>query len=64
MAITSGPRRAAEGSDTGTGQAAGLPAAAGAGLFTRAALEYAAHRPGQALVILQAGCITAGGAIR
>lgn len=61
MAITSGPRRAAEGSDTGTGQAAGLPAAAGAGLFTRAALEYAAHRPGQALVILQAGCITAGG---
>ncbi len=28
-------------------------------LFTRAALDYAAHRPGQTLVLLQAGCTTA-----
>jgi SAM-dependent methyltransferase len=30
-------------------------------LFTRAMLDYAAHRPGQALMLLQAGCTTAGG---
>src|SRR5260370_6226036 len=29
-------------------------------LFTRAALDYAAHRPGQSLTVLQAGCTTAG----
>jgi hypothetical protein len=28
--------------------------------FTRAALSYAAHRPGQPLALLQAGCATAG----
>jgi len=28
-------------------------------LFTRAALDYAAHRPGQTLMLLQAGCTTA-----
>ncbi len=32
-----------------------------ASLFTRAALDYAAHRPGQPLALLQAGCTTAGG---
>lgn len=61
MAIRSGTRRGTAGSGTGAGQAARRPVPASAGLFTRAALEYAAHRPGQALVILQAGCITAGG---
>ena len=30
-------------------------------LFTRAMLDYAAHRPGQPLALLQAGCTTAGG---
>lgn len=30
-------------------------------LFTRAALDYAAHRPGHTLALLQAGCSTAGG---
>lgn len=30
-------------------------------LFTRAVLDYAAHRPGQPLSLLQAGCTTAGG---
>jgi len=30
-------------------------------LFTRAALEFVAHRPGQPLTLLQAGCTTAGG---
>ncbi len=30
-------------------------------LFTRAALDYAAHRPGQPLALLQAGCSTADG---
>jgi len=30
-------------------------------LFTRAVLDYAAHRPGQPLALLQAGCTTAGG---
>ena len=29
-------------------------------LFTRAVLEHAAHRPGQPLALLQAGCATAG----
>src|SRR5260370_30443378 len=29
-------------------------------LFTGAALDYAAHRPGQSLTVLQAGCTTAG----
>jgi SAM-dependent methyltransferase len=29
-------------------------------LFTRAVLDYAAHRPGQPLALLQAGCTTAG----
>jgi SAM-dependent methyltransferase len=29
-------------------------------LFTRAALDYAAHRPGQSLTVLQAGAATAG----
>jgi SAM-dependent methyltransferase len=29
-------------------------------LFTQAALGYAAHRPGQSLALLQAGCTTAG----
>jgi SAM-dependent methyltransferase len=29
-------------------------------LFTQAALDYAAHRPGQPLALLQAGCSTAG----
>lgn len=33
----------------------------GAQLFTRMALDYAGHRPGQAIVVLQAGCATAGG---
>ena len=28
-------------------------------LFTRAALDYAAHRPGQTMMLLQAGCTTA-----
>ena len=32
----------------------------GASLFTRAALDYAAHRPGRPLALLQAGCTTAG----
>jgi SAM-dependent methyltransferase len=32
-----------------------------ASLFTRAVLDYAAHRPGQPLALLQAGCTTAGG---
>jgi SAM-dependent methyltransferase len=47
----------------GTGAKASwpVPVPASARLFTRAALEYAAHRPGQALVIVQAGCVTAGG---
>jgi len=31
-----------------------------AGVFTQAALGYAAHRPGQPLALLQAGCTTAG----
>jgi len=31
------------------------------GLFTQAALDYAAHRPGQPLTLLQAGCTTADG---
>jgi SAM-dependent methyltransferase len=35
-------------------------ATGGAMLFTQAALEYAAHRPGEALAIVQAGCTTAG----
>jgi SAM-dependent methyltransferase len=30
-------------------------------LFTRAVLDYAAHRAGQPLMMLQAGCATAGG---
>jgi SAM-dependent methyltransferase len=30
-------------------------------LFTRAVLDYAAHRPGQPLALLQAGCTRAGG---
>jgi SAM-dependent methyltransferase len=30
-------------------------------MFTRAVLDYAAHRPGQPLTLLQAGCTTAGG---
>ena len=30
-------------------------------LFTWAVLDYAAHRPGQPLALLQAGCTTAGG---
>jgi SAM-dependent methyltransferase len=30
-------------------------------LFTRAVFDYAAHRPGQPLTMLQAGCATAGG---
>lgn len=30
-------------------------------LFTQAVLDYAAHRPGQPLTLLQAGCTTAGG---
>ena len=29
-------------------------------LLTQAALDYAAHRPGQSLTLLQAGCTTAG----
>jgi SAM-dependent methyltransferase len=29
-------------------------------LFTQAALDYAAHRPGQTIALLQAGCTTAG----
>jgi SAM-dependent methyltransferase len=56
VAIRSGTRRAV----ADESPAARLPVPASAGLFTRAALEYAAHRPDQALVILQAGCITAG----
>jgi len=44
------------------GRPAGTPRDDGgdAPLFTRAALEYAAHRPGQPLALLQAGCSTAG----
>ena len=45
----------------GTGLAGSGPMTADAMLFTRSALEYAAHRPSPALVILQAGCATAGG---
>jgi SAM-dependent methyltransferase len=37
------------------------PEGPGAALFTRAVLDYAAHRPGQPLALLQAGCTTAGG---
>lgn len=49
------------------GEAAGGPGGqppggtAGDGLFTRAVLDYAAHRPGQPVAVLQAGCVTAGG---
>jgi SAM-dependent methyltransferase len=32
----------------------------GPGLFTRAAAEYAAHQPGRAVCVVQAGCVTAG----
>jgi len=45
----------------GTGLAGRSPAATGAMLFTQSALEYAAHRSGEAVVVLQAGCATAGG---
>jgi hypothetical protein len=31
------------------------------GLFTRSVLDYAAHRPGQVITVLQAGCATAHG---
>jgi hypothetical protein len=33
----------------------------GSGLFTQTALDYAGHRPRQPIVVLQAGCFTAGG---
>jgi SAM-dependent methyltransferase len=36
------------------------PGGRAAPLFTQAALGYAAHRPGQPLALLQAGCTTAG----
>jgi len=36
------------------------PCGLDAQLFTRAVLEYAAHRPGQQLALLKAGCATAG----
>jgi SAM-dependent methyltransferase len=32
----------------------------GPGLFTRAVLDYAAHQPGRAVSVVQAGCATAG----
>jgi SAM-dependent methyltransferase len=38
----------------------GGPAGRPVRLFTQAALGYAAHRPGQPLALLQAGCTTAG----
>ncbi|HEY1620932.1 MAG TPA: methyltransferase domain-containing protein [Streptosporangiaceae bacterium] len=33
---------------------------AGTGLFMRSVLDYAAHRPGEPVTVLQAGCVTAG----
>jgi SAM-dependent methyltransferase len=36
------------------------PGDLGAGLFTRAVLDYASQRPGQPLAVLRAGCATAG----
>jgi len=36
------------------------PSGRAARVFTQAALDYAAHRPGQPLALLQAGCTTAG----
>lgn len=44
----------------GTPDPGGPEPAADASLFTRAVLDYAAHRPGQPLALLQAGCTTAG----
>jgi SAM-dependent methyltransferase len=48
--------------DTGLPEARPLggPAAAGAGSFTQLVLDYAAHRAGQTISVLQAGCATAG----
>jgi SAM-dependent methyltransferase len=67
---SAGVRAAAVGVDGGgtarSGTAGGVtmtaarPGGPGAGLFTQAVLDYAAHRPGQPLTLLQAGCTTAG----
>jgi SAM-dependent methyltransferase len=58
-----GRHRAGNDTETRPANAGGSgPAATGAMLFTQSALEYAAQRrPGEALVVLQAGCATAGG---
>jgi SAM-dependent methyltransferase len=42
------------------GPAEAEPVGAGPGLFTRSALDYAAHHPEQTISVLQAGCATAG----
>jgi SAM-dependent methyltransferase len=52
---------AAAGPDRQGRHRAGDSPGTGAQLFTRMALDYAGHRPGQAIVVLQAGCATAGG---
>ena len=41
--------------------AAGAGSSIDTGLFTRSVLDYAAHRPGQVISVLQFGCVTADG---